>query len=726
MGRLHRLSLAALVSACALTAPAPSALGATAPGPAWVDELGSQLQPIRDDGRGDVAAARDSGLTVQRGEVEVDVYVSGDPDAAVDRLEAAGMSVVVTAEKPRSVVEGSVPLDAIDGVARLGVSDAVLPVVGYGIDASGGTDVGAITSLGVTRHNLPAAIAAAGTSGAGVDVGVISDSIDQVNGGISDSQATGDLPANTQTLLDSPTGDDEGRAMAEIIYDEAPGLNRILFSSGTATGPVGKAASIDNLTANGVDVIADDIFYLSEPFFQDGVVAKAADRARAAGVAYFASAGNRGRQSYESTFRNAAGLHDFDPGAGTDTRNCFSGSVPTGGLIQVALGWDEPVGGVTTDLDLRLTTSAGTTLANAASNSITNGNPKEVATFTNGGLPIQPCVEITRFAGTGTPLMKWIEFDNYSGTPVPEFDTQSDTINPDAASAQGTLAVAAVAQGDAGLNTPESFSSRGYKTRLFDPSGNRLASPLVLFKPQLAAADGVNTTVPGFNPFFGTSAATPSAAGIATILRATNPNASVNEIYAQMTDPANAIDCTNTSLVPDPDCGAGFILADRAVAGLDRTGAVVKAALVPAQPNGKGGWFTKDVKLNWSITDPESPIEGTSGCGSATVTTDGTRTFSCSATSGGGPATGSVTVKRDTKKPKKPKIRGIKKGKAYRANQLPAKKKVKKCKSKDATSGLKSCKVRGYSAKPGKHRLKATATDRAGLKSKKSLKYRVR
>ena len=42
--------------------------------------------------------------------------------------------------------------------------------------------------------------------------------------------------------------------------------------------------------------------------------------------------------------------------------------------------------------------------------------------------------------------MKWIEFDNFGPTPVPEFDTQSDTINPDAASAQGALTVAAVSQ----------------------------------------------------------------------------------------------------------------------------------------------------------------------------------------------------------------------------------------------------------------------------------------
>jgi hypothetical protein len=461
----------------ALALVAPSANAATAPGPAFVDELGSQLQTLRDDGAGDLADARNAGLKVDGGAVAVDVVVSGDPDAAVGRLEAAGMDVFSTASDPRPVVEGYVPLDSISDLARLGVTDALIPVVGYGIDTADETDVGAITSLGVTRHNLPAAIAAAGTSGAGIDVGVMSDSINQVGGGVAASQATGDLPANTVVLKDDPGQSDEGRAMAEIIFDEAPGLNKIMFASGTAAGAVDKADSINQLVSNGADVIADDIFYLSEPFFQDGVIAKAADAAKAAGVAYFASAGNRARQSYESVFRPSAALHDFDPGAGVDTRNCFTGTVPTSGFIQIALGWDEPVGGVTTDLDLRITNPGGTTLASSAASNIGTGDPKEIATFSNGGAAVQPCVEILRFAGTATPQMKWIEFDNFAGTPVPEFDTQSDTINPDAASAQGTLAVAAVAQSDPGLDTPESFSSRGFKTRYFDPTGTSRRSP---------------------------------------------------------------------------------------------------------------------------------------------------------------------------------------------------------------------------------------------------------
>lgn len=712
-------AVGALLTATVL-AIAPTASAEEAAGPAFVDELAAGLQPLRSADGSDRSEAAAAGLSIDDGRVLVDVYVKGDPEDAAAKLRDLGMDVIATGAEPLAVVEGKLPLKALSASAKLGVSTALLPVAGVY------RDVGAVTSQGVAAHNVPAAITAAGTSGAGIDVGVISDSIDRVNGGIADSQASGDLPPDPRVVVleddPDPTSSDEGRAMAEIIYDEAPGIDRILFNSGTL-GAVSKAAGIDALVAAGADVIADDITYLAEPFFQDGQISQAADRAKAAGAAYFVSAGNRARQSYESTYREAGGLHDFDPDAGVDTRAAFSGTVPTNGNVRIFLQWDEPFGSATTDLDVRIVNNAtGVVLGTQGnSNNLATGIPSEFASFTNPGAAVQIGVEILRTAGTRDPFMKWIEADNFSPTPVPQFDTQSATINPEAASANGTMAVAAVSASDSGRDTPESFSSRGPVVRFFDAAGARLATPEVRLKPNLAAADNVATTVPGFASFLGTSAAAPSAAGIAAILRSANPAATVNEIYAQMSDPANAIDCSSSALIPDPDCGAGFILADFAVAGLDRTPIAPTPITVPQKPNGRRGWFTKKrVGLSWDLTDPESPTEGASDCDPVEVTTDGTASFTCSATSGGGAGATTVTVKRDTKKPSKPRITGFKPGKP-----LPPKSKVR-CKSKDKTSGLKSCKVKGYSSAPGKHRLKATATDRAGLKSKASLTYTVR
>ena len=67
---------------------------------------------------------------------------------------------------------------------------------------------------------------------------------------------------------------------------------------------------------------------------------------------------------------------------------------------------------------------------------------------------------------------------------------------------------------------------------------------------------------------------------------------------------------------------------------------------------GEGGWYTSDVTVSWTVADPESPIQATSGCEAGAVAADtGGVTFTCTATSGGGTASRSVTVKRDATPP---------------------------------------------------------------------------
>ena len=723
-----------VAAACVLTVICgvhSTAAGASDGPPSVADQLGSQLRGLRGGSDEAIADARQADVTISRAErVLVQVNVEGPADVAAVALESEGMSVSATADEPIPVVEGWIPATDLAHFTKLPGVTAILPVIG------GGSDAGAAMSQGVAAHRIPQATAAGAGTGAGVDVGVISDSIDQVGGGIADSQASGDLPAGAavSVLKDDTTGVfDEGRAMAEIIYDGAPGLNRIAFASGTVSGPADKADSIDQLVADGVDIIADDIFWLTEPFFQDGVVAQAVDAANAAGVTYFASAGNRASQSYEATYSDSGGFHDFDPAGPVDTVQTIA-TVPNGGFMQVALNWDEPWGAATSNFNITLVQTNGSPLPCSApsggqdDNPVT-GLPREIVTWSSNCAPgtIGVALKIQRVSGAASPLIKYIARRNGSAGSfsVSEYPTDSDTINPDAASARGAITVAAVSATDPGTNTPESYSSRGPKTRLFDKNGVRLAAPEIRIKPEVAAADAVATTVPAYLTFTGTSASVPSAASIAANLISTNPNASQKEIRTQMTASGNSIDCTLSALVPDPDCGSGFLLADSANTALDRTGPVVSPANAPPAPNGSNGWYVSGVDVAWNPTDPESPVESTP-CPPVSDFTDGIESFSCEATSGGGTSSGSVEIKRDTVKPAVPKITGIKarKYKLKGKGKLPPLGKIK-CKSSDATSGLASCRIKGYKRKPGKRTLTATATDKAGLKSVRKLKIRI-
>ncbi len=306
--------------------------------------------------------------------------------------------------------------------------------------------------------------------------------------------------------------------------------------------------------------------------------------------------------------------------------------------------------------------------------------------------------------------MKWIENDNIAGTPVPQFDTASEAVNPDAASAQGSFAVAAVAAGDPGNNTPESFSSRGLPVRLFDASGVRLPAPLVLQKPQGAAADGVSTSVPGFAPFFGTSAAVPSAAGIAALLRSANPSASVSDVYGILGDPANAIDCTLAAGVPDADCGAGFLLADSA---LDQTGPLISGQTAPRRPNGRHGWFVRPVGVVFTVTERQSQLFSTSGCARQTDRRQGTRTFTCTATSGGGTGTGRVKVKLDSRPPLKPRLQGIRRGATFDPGELPARSRLK-CRSRRPDLRPRRLQDQGVQPQPGQARAEGDRDRQSG------------
>lgn len=67
---------------------------------------------------------------------------------------------------------------------------------------------------------------------------------------------------------------------------------------------------------------------------------------------------------------------------------------------------------------------------------------------------------------------------------------------------------------------------------------------------------------------------------------------------------------------------------------------------------GNNGWYTSNVSVTWSATDSDSTVSSTTGCDPSSVTADTTGvTFTCSATSGGGTASQSITVKRDASAP---------------------------------------------------------------------------
>ena len=162
---------------------------------AYLHRLDGHLQAVAASRLGDGgeesaadAAEQQGVMTSPDGDVAVDVYASGDVEAAAAALRALGMHVTAVSDRsPQRMVEGVLPAAALPGAAALATTRAVVAPF---LQLSTGTTL----SQGDAAVHGPAA-RAFGPTGQGISVGVISDSINQVGGGVAASQASGDLPS---------------------------------------------------------------------------------------------------------------------------------------------------------------------------------------------------------------------------------------------------------------------------------------------------------------------------------------------------------------------------------------------------------------------------------------------------------------------------------------------------------------------------------------------------
>lgn len=119
-----------------------------------------------------------------------------------------------------------------------------------------------------------------------------------------------------------------------------------------------------------------------------------------------------------------------------------------------------------------------------------------------------------------------------------------------------------------------------------------------------------------------------------------------------------SVDVNNSNMISSLGAGEGHLLAPTGsgltayVAGpVDTTPPVISYNV--KGPQGNNGWYIGSTAVTWSVTDPESGIASSSGCGTTTLTTDTSGTaLTCSATNGVGlSASSTVTVKLDATPP---------------------------------------------------------------------------
>ena len=434
-------------------------------------------------------------------EGKLQVYVDCSPLGVeqLAALERAGLTVDGV-EPDQGRVRGSIDAAALDRVAEFWWVQAVRPVDPAVAHA------GSVTTEGdaAARADL---VRAEGLDGSGVVVGVISDGVDNLVG----AQQSGDLPGVTVPSGGCRRGSgDEGTALLEIVHDVAPGA-RLLFAGPADSFQMVQA--VQCLTAAGADVIVDDLGFFAEPFFQDGPVAAAVRGAVQAGVSYHSSAGNQAREHLEQDFFATPNstLHDFARG-GRDNTNTVV--VPAGGTLTCILQWNDPFGASANDYDLFLLDQDLNVVTLSNDPQVGAQNPIEAVSVSNrSSSPAVAHVLIDRFGQSQPRRLELFCL----GADALEHATAAGSVFGHAALDE-VVTVAAIDAADPGLDTLESFSSRG-PARIDFPARRDRA------KPDVAGFDGVSISnaggfpaCPPFCAFFGTSAAAPHTAGVAALL----------------------------------------------------------------------------------------------------------------------------------------------------------------------------------------------------------------
>ncbi len=525
---------------------------------------------------------------------KVYVYIYLEPSANSSILD--GYCEVAERDEKNHIAVAWVPLESIEILASLpevrSIQTVLPPFVRQGSTVSEGDFILKSSSL---RESY-------GVNGTGIKIGIISDGADSLEG----AQATGDISSNVH-VLSNKIGGNEGTNMLEIVHDIAPGAELYFHDCGSSRLEFNRA--VDALVNEGCTVICDDIGWLSEPFFEDGIVADHVKEViNEHDILYVSSAGNSGDSHYQGLFYdNGSGWHDFSSGQG-EVKNLQLEIQPSG-EVWVFLQWNDKWEQSGNNYDLYLKNGeTSETLTSSEVYQDGDNLPFEYIMYTNKGKnTLNASIEIKKTSGEARELELYIYY--WQGVTIdPENIVAEDSIFGHPALPE-TVAVGAVETSYSGDYEIEYFSSIGPAT-IFYPS------PEVRPKSDISGLDGVSVTgADGVSEhFYGTSASSPHVAAIAALVWSAFPEKSAMDIkrllYTSSTDLGDpgydsvfGYGLVNASLMYEQASGDPSILVVKADGSGDFSS--ISEAINKSRPGDSifvyPGKYRENVDVHWSL-----------------------------------------------------------------------------------------------------------------------------
>ncbi|MFN2467700.1 MAG: S8 family serine peptidase [Gaiellaceae bacterium] len=448
---------------------------------------------------------------------------AGDLGAALrtarsTRLRTVGsrVRVIVEATRPRTVRRALAAAGRVEGAAGAHVQ-ALLPIGALG-EIAARPDVRFVR---VPEYLTPAAVPGEevvasnavtlhqqGVTGAGVKVAVI----DGGFSGLAQRQASGDLPA-TVARADFCRGNfdaasEHGVAVAEIVYEMAPGAQLLLICIGTEVELAQAAAYARSQGAQIINFSAG--FPLSGRGDGSGIAGSVVADARANNILWVNAAGNAAQEHWSGLFSDPDGnrFHNF---AGSDQGNTIQ--IESNRTVCAYLKWDEWPNAVS-DFDLGLFLESTGQIVALSENTQSGATPPlEAFCFVNSGATATFGIFVGGYRVVTAPRLDLTT----QLTPPLEYQVAAGSVT-DPGTSPSALTVGAVCISS---NVIEPYSSQG-------PTIDGRVKPDLSGHDSASSATYGAAGVCGVDGFPGTSAAAPEVAGAAALIKQQNPTFDAN------------------------------------------------------------------------------------------------------------------------------------------------------------------------------------------------------
>ncbi|WP_297202004.1 S8 family serine peptidase [uncultured Pluralibacter sp.] len=558
--------------------------------------------------------------------INVDIVINGSVDSVRGELDAAGFTVDSTYGNNLGGTISADDLEALSQIAQ--VKRITLPIVKKhaGIVDNQADFVEYSKKVKETLKNAP--------TGKGITVGILSDSFNCIavrNEPGTISEATdvnnGELPADVYVVKEEPNcidnGEDEGRAMAQLVHDIAPDAKIAFYAPQTQTDfaqgiqtlalPKGQFDSAGHEGA-GANVIVDDLSFLAEPAYETGIIGESATRVVKKGVTYFSAAGNytltdsSGNKDATVYTTSSARFTPYTPTSKSPTGLSNAQVLNVGknnatvlpvylanthkSPQMVGIWWGQSYKKGSQSKIMACITKADGTAINSQNMCETQELGQDPVILLQYLLPRNLSggkygLQIFQLEGVKPTDITVLSIENVSIDPA--FATGRGSIfghaSAPAAFTLGAADFAETPQCNAALSTTqmEPFSSHGNSPLLFDADGN--AINVIPNKPDATAIDGVSTSFFGSEDgaaslrvfkdpacnlkstyrFYGTSAAAPNAAAVAALIQQDNPGIAAEDVYKTLRQTATAIGKAPTQGSYNYVSGYGLINAEKAI-----------------------------------------------------------------------------------------------------------------------------------------------------------------